>query len=72
MIYEGPIRVSVSDAAKLFDVPTGTIRRWASEDDWTPHGTRRRRRWELPQVQESYDRRRAAGRGVLARDQHRT
>lgn len=59
MIYEGPIQVSTADAAHIFRVPRGTIRRWANEDDWTPHGSRARRRWELDQVQASYDRRRA-------------
>jgi hypothetical protein len=59
VIYEGPIQVSAAEAAHLFDVPVGTIRRWAHEDGWTPHGPRHRRRWELDQVQASYDRRRA-------------
>lgn len=51
--------ISTADAAKVFRVPVGTLRRWAHEDGWTPHGTPRWRRWELDQVQASYDRRRA-------------
>ncbi|MGH3549022.1 MAG: hypothetical protein ACRDQU_13105 [Pseudonocardiaceae bacterium] len=54
------MRVTTADASRLFDVPVGTLRRWAHEDHWTPHGVPRYRRWEHPQVQASYDRRRAA------------
>lgn len=52
--------ISTADAARIFRVPTGTLRRWAHEDSWTPHSSPRWRRWELDQVQASYDRRRAA------------
>jgi uncharacterized protein YjcR len=43
-----------------YGVPQGTLRRWAHEDGWTPHGGRRTRQWDMDQVQASYDRRRHA------------
>lgn len=36
------------------DVPLGTLRYWASAENWRPHGTRRRRRWELEQARATY------------------
>lgn len=36
------------------DVPLGTLRYWASAEKWTPHGTRRRRRWDLDEARASY------------------
>ncbi|MGH3847064.1 MAG: hypothetical protein ACRDS0_37435 [Pseudonocardiaceae bacterium] len=53
------MRVSTADASHLFGVPVGTLRRWAHEDRWTPHGTSRYRRWDYAAVQASHDRRRA-------------
>jgi hypothetical protein len=54
------ILVTTSDAAVLFQVPTGTLHRWAHEDVWTRYGTRRTRAWNIDDVQASHDRRRAA------------
>jgi hypothetical protein len=34
-------------------VAPGTIRRWASEDRWTPYGTRRHRLWSMDDAQAS-------------------
>ena len=47
-----------------FNVAPGTIRRWASEDRWTPLGTRRTRQWDLEQARISYERRRATAVGT--------
>lgn len=57
---ELPILVTTSDLATLLHVATGTVRRWASEDRWTPYGTRRNRLWDYNEAQESHDRRAAA------------
>jgi hypothetical protein len=43
-------------------VPIGTLRRWATEDEWTTAGTPRRRLWLRTQVIASYDRRRGGHR----------
>lgn len=53
----------------LFRVPAGTVYRWASEDRWRRRGTRRNRRWNVEDAQESHDRRRAQLDN--AADQHR-
>ncbi|WP_326950241.1 hypothetical protein OG439_16525 [Amycolatopsis sp. NBC_01307] len=53
----------VSDVAALsawLDVPTGTLRRWRSEDSWTNHGSRRRPLYERNAVLTSWQRRRGA------------
>lgn len=36
------------------DVPLGTLRYWASAENWTPHGSRRARRWDLDQARRTY------------------
>lgn len=51
--------VSVADLAFHFSVSEGTIRRWACEDHWMPHGTRRYRYWAMEDAQRGYDRRHA-------------
>lgn len=43
--------------ARHYGVATGTVRRWASEDRWQPHGTRRHRLWSLAAAQASWERR---------------
>lgn len=50
--------LTTAEAAQLFDVPVGTLRRWAHEDQWTPHGSTRHRQWLHSQIQGSYDQRR--------------
>lgn len=35
-------------------VPIGTLRYWASNEPWTPHGTRRCRRWDIEQARATY------------------
>lgn len=55
-----PVLVSASDIAVHLRTPVGTIRRWAHEDGWQPHGTRRTRTWNLWDAQDSYDRRHTA------------
>lgn len=47
----------VEAIALHYGVAKGTIRRWASEDRWTPFGTRRRRLWSLRDAQKSFERR---------------
>jgi hypothetical protein len=36
------------------DVPLGTLRYWANSEPWTPHGTRRTRRWDLAEARATY------------------
>lgn len=36
------------------DVPLGTLRYWASTENWAKHGTRRHRRWDLDQARRTY------------------
>lgn len=45
-------------AAWYYSVPVGTIHYWANADNWTKHGSRSYRRYELAEVQASYLRRR--------------
>jgi hypothetical protein len=40
-----------------YGVAYGSIGRWASEDQWTKYGHRRRRLWDMREVQISYERR---------------
>lgn len=40
-----------------YRVARGTIRRWASEDRWSPYGTRRNRLWSVEDAQRSWYRR---------------
>ena len=54
---ELPILVTTHDLATLLHVAPGTVRRWASEDQWTAYGTRRQRLWDFNEAQESADRR---------------
>lgn len=35
-------------------VPVGTLRYWASSENWTPHGEPRHRRWEIEQARATY------------------
>lgn len=49
--------LDVEAIARHYGVAEGTIRRWAHEDRWQPYGTRRRRLWNLTEVQRSYVRR---------------
>jgi len=51
-------RVCTADVAKHFGIPIGTVRRWAMEDRWPAHGTRRNRYWSLSDAQASYEKRR--------------
>lgn len=60
------ILLSVAEAAQLFHVPVGTLRRWAHEDGWERYGGERSRHWRLEQVQASYERRRAENEGRVA------
>jgi len=57
MIKQRKRLAPTASVAYLFDVAVGTVRRWASEDGWTPYGTRRHRVWDLNQAQASHDRR---------------
>ena len=57
MIKQRKRLAPTASVAYLFDVAVGSVRRWASEDGWTPYGTRRHRLWDLNQAQASYDRR---------------
>lgn len=53
-------RLKLIDAEALavhFKVAVGSIRRWASEDEWTSYGTRRHRLWSLYDAQHSYEKR---------------
>jgi uncharacterized protein YjcR len=43
--------------AHHFKVAPGTIRRWASQDQWHPYGTRRHRTWSLWEAQASWEHR---------------
>ncbi len=52
------ILVSVSEASKLFGVLPGTLRRWASEDQWDRFGGPRSRHWRIEQVQAGHNKRR--------------
>lgn len=36
------------------EVPLGTLRYWASVECWTPHGSRRARRWDIEQARATY------------------
>ncbi|NUT53695.1 MAG: hypothetical protein HOV94_41360 [Saccharothrix sp.] len=55
------VRLLDTEAIALhYGVAPGTVRRWASQDRWHPYGTRRTRRWDLNQAQQSYDRRHPA------------
>jgi hypothetical protein len=36
------------------EVPLGTLRYWASAENWTPHGSRRRRRWDIAEARATY------------------
>lgn len=54
MLKQRAILVDTAAAAHHFDVPTGTIRYWASVDHWHPYGTRRRRLWNLWDAESSY------------------
>lgn len=47
--------VDTEALAVHYGVATGTIRRWASEDRWQPHGTRRCRQWSLTDAQTSWE-----------------
>jgi hypothetical protein len=49
--------VDTEAIAVRYGVATGTIRRWAHEDRWPAHGTRRHRLWSLADAQAAYDRR---------------
>jgi hypothetical protein len=49
----GPLLCDVEAIALLYRVARGTVRRWASEDRWTPYGTRRYRKWDLRQAEGS-------------------
>ena len=55
---ERGILLTIAEAVAIYRVPAGTLRRWASEDDWTPFGSGYRRYWSYDQVQDSYDERR--------------
>jgi uncharacterized protein YjcR len=52
-----PILVDARVVAVHYGVAAGTVRRWASEDHWTPYGDRRHRLWDLREAQASYERR---------------
>jgi hypothetical protein len=47
----------VEAIALHYGVAKGSVGRWASEDKWTKYGHRRRRLWDLREVQVSYERR---------------
>lgn len=36
------------------EVPIGTLRYWASTEPWTPHGSRRCRRWDICEARATY------------------
>lgn len=55
------IPLSTKDIAQILGVPTGTLYRWAHEDQWTRYGVRNRRRWDFNEAQASHDRRRHTG-----------
>lgn len=57
MIKQRKILVDTGAMAARFEVAPGTVRYWASQDHWTPYGTRRHRLWNLADAQASYDRR---------------
>ena len=52
-----PILLDTQAIAVHYRVPRGTVGRWAHEDRWVKYGTRRRRLFDLREVQVSYDRR---------------
>jgi uncharacterized protein YjcR len=56
-----PQLVHTADIARHFGVSLGTVRRWACEDRWNPHGTRHQRQWDLREAQASWDKRHRAG-----------
>lgn len=60
MIKQRKRPLDIQALALHYQVPQGTLRRWAHEDGWTPIGTRRTRQWDMNEVQASYDRRRHA------------
>lgn len=49
-----PVLVDTEAIACHIGVPAGTIRRWAHEDGWPPHGTRRFRKWNLWDAEKSW------------------
>lgn len=52
-----PILATVAEIAVHYRVAPGTVRWWAHKDGWTAYGTRRHRRWDLRQAQESWSKR---------------
>lgn len=57
---EHGLLVTATEAATLFRVPIGTIRRWAHEDHWHPFGGPRSRHWRMDDIDASYTSRRSA------------
>jgi hypothetical protein len=53
----GPKLLDVEAIARHYGVARGTVGRWACEDRWVKYGTRRRRLYDLAEVQESFERR---------------
>lgn len=52
------------DALSVYlQVPNGTLRYWASKDQWTPYGTPRARLWSLAQALASFTNRRMSDLG---------
>ncbi|MFB9926020.1 hypothetical protein ACFORO_12425 [Amycolatopsis halotolerans] len=54
----GDARADYATFAEQFNVPVGTLRRWANEDHWDKTGTRGRALWLRAEVFASYVRRR--------------
>lgn len=50
----GAVLVSVRELAAFYGVPDGTMRRWASMEDWPRYGTRGARLYALSDAQRSY------------------
>jgi hypothetical protein len=57
VIKSRKILLDTEALAVRFRVAPGTVRYWASMDEWTAYGTRRHRLWNLAEAQASYDKR---------------
>ena len=50
--------MTAAEVARFLRVPTGTIYRWAHEDNWRREGTGRRTKYHVTDATTSYEKRR--------------
>jgi len=52
-----PLLMSTAEIAGYYGIAEGTVRSWATRDNWQPFGGRKTRRWDMDEVACSYSKR---------------